>query len=322
MADRIPPPAAATPDTHCTAEQYDALYRRSLDDPDGFWAEQARRIDWVKAPERIADWSFDPVEIKWFEDGVLNLCHNCVDRHLAARSADIAIVWEGDEPGVTRTLTYGELHAEVVADGEQPEGAGRRQGRPRHPLYADDPRGGGGDARLRADRRGPLRRLRRLLARGAARPDRGLRQPLRRHRRRRQARRQAGALEGQCRRGARPGGGSRRRDRRPPSRQRHRDAGRPRPLVRRARRRPSPTTARASRWTPRTRSSSSTRRARPASPRACSTRPAAMRCGPRPPSIMCSTTGPARSSGAPPTSAGSPATATSSTARSPTARPA
>jgi acetyl-CoA synthetase len=114
MADRIPPPAAAVAGTHCTAEQYDALYARSLEDPDGFWAEQARRIDWVETPTRIADWSFDPVEIKWFEDGVLNLCHNCVDRHLAARSADTAIIWEGDEPGVTRKLSYGELHAEVV----------------------------------------------------------------------------------------------------------------------------------------------------------------------------------------------------------------
>jgi len=114
MADRIPPPAAATRDTHCTAGDYDALYRRSLDDPDGFWAEQAGRIDWVKAPTRIANWSFDPVEIRWFEDGILNLCHNCVDRHLEARSADTAIVWEGDAPGVIRRISFGELHAEVV----------------------------------------------------------------------------------------------------------------------------------------------------------------------------------------------------------------
>ena len=114
MADRIPPPAAAIADTHCTAEQYDALYRQSLDDPDGFWAGQARRIDWVTAPARIAGWSFDPVEIRWFEDGILNLCHNCVDRHLEARSADTAFIWEGDEPGVTRTLSYGALHAEIV----------------------------------------------------------------------------------------------------------------------------------------------------------------------------------------------------------------
>jgi acetyl-CoA synthetase len=114
MAELIPPPPAATRDTHCTPEQYEALYARSLADPDGFWAEQAERIDWVRAPTRIADWSFDPVDVKWYEDGILNLCFNCVDRHLDARSAQAAIVWEGDAPGVTRTLTYGELHAEVV----------------------------------------------------------------------------------------------------------------------------------------------------------------------------------------------------------------
>src|ERR1044072_2035422 len=114
MADRIPPPAPALAHPPRTAADYEALYRRSLDDPDGFWAEQAQRIDWLKAPTRISGWSFDPVEIKWFEDGVLNLCHNCVDRHLAERSAGVAIVWEGDEAGAPRSLTYGELHAEVV----------------------------------------------------------------------------------------------------------------------------------------------------------------------------------------------------------------
>src|SRR3954470_14325559 len=114
MADRIPPPASAASGTHCTPEQYRDLYARSLADPDTFWAEQAGRIDWVTQPSTIANWSYDPVDIKWFEDGVLNLCHNCVDRHLAARSADIAIVFEGDEPGVVRTLSYGALHAEVV----------------------------------------------------------------------------------------------------------------------------------------------------------------------------------------------------------------
>jgi acetyl-CoA synthetase len=114
MAELIPPPPAATGNTHCTPEQYEALYARSLADPDGFWAEQARRIDWMKAPTRIANWSYDPVGIKWYEDGILNLCFNCVDRHLEARSAQTAIVWEGDAPGVTRALTYGELHAEVV----------------------------------------------------------------------------------------------------------------------------------------------------------------------------------------------------------------
>ena len=117
MADRIPPPAAATTDTHCAAEQYEALYRRSLDDPDGFWAEQAGRIDWVKAPERIANWSFDPVDIKWYEDGILNLCHNCVDRHLADKADQVALLFEPDEPRAgpwPNGLTYGRLHEEVV----------------------------------------------------------------------------------------------------------------------------------------------------------------------------------------------------------------
>src|SRR5436309_1069091 len=114
MVDRIPPPASAASGTHCTPEEYRDLYARSLADPDGFWAEQARRVDWITPPTRIANWSYDPVDIKWFEDGVLNLCYNCVDRHLAARSADTAILFEGDEPGVTRILSYGELHAEVV----------------------------------------------------------------------------------------------------------------------------------------------------------------------------------------------------------------
>ncbi|GAA4810716.1 acetate--CoA ligase [Sphingosinicella ginsenosidimutans] len=113
MAERIPVPAARE-GTHCTAAQYEELYRRSIDDPDGFWAEEARRLDWFTAPTRIADWSYDPVAIRWFEDGVLNLCHNCVDRHLPERADDVAILWEGDEPGNVRTLTFRELHAEVV----------------------------------------------------------------------------------------------------------------------------------------------------------------------------------------------------------------
>jgi acetyl-CoA synthetase len=114
MAERIPPPPSALAGTHCTAAQYDALYRRSLDDPDGFWGEQAERLDWVTRPTWIGNWSYDPVAIKWYEDGVLNLCHNAVDRHLAERAQQTAIVWEGDEPGVTRKISYGDLHAEVV----------------------------------------------------------------------------------------------------------------------------------------------------------------------------------------------------------------
>ena len=114
MNDMIPPPASAVADTHCTSEDYERLYRESLDRPETFWAREARRLDWTTFPTRIADWSFDPVEIRWFEDGVLNLCYNCVDRHLESRADQVAIIFEGDEPGQTRTLTYGALHREVV----------------------------------------------------------------------------------------------------------------------------------------------------------------------------------------------------------------
>ncbi|MDB5694136.1 MAG: acs [Alphaproteobacteria bacterium] len=114
MNERIPPPESAIRDTHCDLEGYEARYRRSLEDPDGFWAEEAKRIDWFTAPTKIANWSFDPVDVKWYEDGILNLCHNCVDRHLEARAEAIAILFEGDEPGTGRSLSYGALYREVV----------------------------------------------------------------------------------------------------------------------------------------------------------------------------------------------------------------
>jgi acetyl-CoA synthetase len=115
MADRVLPSESVVAAAHADLQSYETLYRRSLEDPDGFWRDQSERVDWTRAPTRIGDWSFDPVDIKWFEDGVLNLCHNCVDRHLAARSDQAAIVFEGDEPGSGRTISYGELYREVVA---------------------------------------------------------------------------------------------------------------------------------------------------------------------------------------------------------------
>ena len=114
MADLVPAPEEAVRRTHATQAVYEALYRRSIEDPDGFWLEQARRLDWVREPTRAGDWSFDPVEIKWYEDGILNLCFNCVDRHLPARADDTALIWEGDEPGTVKRLTFAELHAETV----------------------------------------------------------------------------------------------------------------------------------------------------------------------------------------------------------------
>jgi acetyl-CoA synthetase len=114
MPDRIEPPEAFARASHCSETDYQSMYARSLADPDRFWAEQAERIDWFTPPTRIGNWSFDPVDIKWFEDGILNLCHNCVDRHLEARADQVAILFEGDEPATGRALTYGELYRQVV----------------------------------------------------------------------------------------------------------------------------------------------------------------------------------------------------------------
>lgn len=102
--------------THCATEQYDAMYARSLQDPDGFWLEQAQLLDWVQAPDKGGEWSYDPVVIKWFADGSLNLCYNAVDRHVdAGRGDTTALIFEPDDPASPgRSLTYSELHAEVV----------------------------------------------------------------------------------------------------------------------------------------------------------------------------------------------------------------
>jgi acetyl-CoA synthetase len=95
--------------------KYTAMYERSIKDPNGFWAEEAKRIDWFKPFTKVKNTSFGPgnVSIRWFEDGVTNVAHNCVDRHLATRGDQVAIIWEGDDPGEDRKITYRELHAEV-----------------------------------------------------------------------------------------------------------------------------------------------------------------------------------------------------------------
>ena len=111
---RIPVPEAAKAGTHCDLAGYEAMYAQSVDAPDAFWQAQVGRLDWVKPPTAMGNWSFDPVDIKWFEDGVLNASVQCLDRHLASRGDQIAIIWEADGIDTpSRTLTYRELHAEV-----------------------------------------------------------------------------------------------------------------------------------------------------------------------------------------------------------------
>ncbi len=113
--DLIAVPEKAKQGTHATAEDYQALYDRSVAEPDRFWAQQAERIDWTQQPTKIAGWSFDPVDIRWYEDGRLNICHNAVDRHVDAGKGDVpALIFEPDDPdGQSRTISYAELKREV-----------------------------------------------------------------------------------------------------------------------------------------------------------------------------------------------------------------
>ena len=99
----------------CDAAKYKAMYRASIADPDAFWGEHGRRIDWSKPYTRVRDTSFaaDDVHIKWFADGETNVAHNCVDRHLAARGDQVAIIWEGDDPADSQHITYRQLHEHV-----------------------------------------------------------------------------------------------------------------------------------------------------------------------------------------------------------------
>jgi acetyl-CoA synthetase len=111
----FPPRPETVARTHVNAAQYEAMYERSVREPDAFWAEQAKRVDWVKFPTRIKNTTFEypDVSVKWFEDGILNLSYNCIDRHLDTRGDQVAIIWEGDEPGTQELITYRKLHERV-----------------------------------------------------------------------------------------------------------------------------------------------------------------------------------------------------------------
>ena len=96
-------------------ETYERMYAQAAADPDSFWQREAQRIDWIKPFTKVKETSFNEADfgIKWFADGALNISANCVDRHLPARANDVAILWEGDDPSQSRTISYGELHEQV-----------------------------------------------------------------------------------------------------------------------------------------------------------------------------------------------------------------
>jgi acetyl-CoA synthetase len=98
-----------------TTAQYEAAYAQSLRDPDSYWGQQAARLDWAKPFTKVKNVSWDPdnLSIKWFEDGALNVSANCIDRHLAKRGDQTAIIWEGDDPKDSKHITYRQLHEAV-----------------------------------------------------------------------------------------------------------------------------------------------------------------------------------------------------------------
>ena len=110
-----PVPAELAARAHMDRAAYEAARIAARETPDAFWAEQARRLDWMTFPTKIKDVSFNKADfrIRWFEDGVLNVSVNCIDRHLPARRDEVAILWEGDEPTDSEAVTFGQLHDRV-----------------------------------------------------------------------------------------------------------------------------------------------------------------------------------------------------------------
>ena len=96
-------------------DKYLSMYKQSVEDPEGFWAEHGKRVDWIKPFTKVKNTSYDyhNVSIKWFEDGQLNVAANCIDRHLATKADQVAIIWEGDDPADHASITYRELHEAV-----------------------------------------------------------------------------------------------------------------------------------------------------------------------------------------------------------------
>lgn len=110
----FPVPSHVAAQAHITSDRYEELYRESVSDPEKFWDKQARSlVQWQSLWSQVVSWDFDSANIQWFLGAKLNVSENCLDRHLRSRGEKIAIIWEGNEPGETRRITYRELHREV-----------------------------------------------------------------------------------------------------------------------------------------------------------------------------------------------------------------
>ncbi len=107
-------PAAVAARAHLTEDQYTEMYRRSVDEPEAFWADQAKEfVSWFKPWDKVWEWDYETAEVAWFKGGKLNVSYNCLDRHLDSRGDQVAVIWEGDSPDEDKHITYRELHEQV-----------------------------------------------------------------------------------------------------------------------------------------------------------------------------------------------------------------
>ena len=123
-------PDAFQKQANLTPEKYAEMYARSISDPENFWGEQGKRLDWMVPYTNVKDvsWEQSNLHVKWYADGVLNVTENCIDRHLDKRGDKAAIIWEGDNPSESITLTYKELHGEVCRFANVMKGLGVKKG--------------------------------------------------------------------------------------------------------------------------------------------------------------------------------------------------
>ena len=127
---KFAPTAAQIERAHVDNAKYLEMYERSVVDPEGFWREQGQTIEWMKPFSKVSDVSYDKpdVSIKWYHDGTLNASANCLDRHLAERGDQTAIIWEGDDPNDSKHISYKELHEEVCKFSNVLKGRGVKKG--------------------------------------------------------------------------------------------------------------------------------------------------------------------------------------------------
>ena len=129
-SDLYPVPAEWAEKAWADNDKYLEMYQASIDDPEAFWGEQGKRINWIKPYTKVKDVSFakEDLHIRWYYDGTLNASANCLDRHLSTRGDQVAIIWEGDEPDVDKKITYRELHEEVCKFANAMKGLGVKKG--------------------------------------------------------------------------------------------------------------------------------------------------------------------------------------------------